>query len=130
MLWCHSHLVWLVFEGSIPTCTCFHLENFINIGVIPHTFALTMIEEFSINVGKPFYLNLNPLSIYAEPNQPLKKKVFEFEPCRSNKPCYSLAGWIIPWFILLGIVAICLVTGAALCITGVEMVSNPPSGSK
>ena len=21
------HLVWLVFEGSIPTCTCFHLEN-------------------------------------------------------------------------------------------------------
>ena len=28
MLWCHSHLVWLVFEGSIPTCTCFHLENF------------------------------------------------------------------------------------------------------
>ena len=28
LLWCHSHLVWLVFEGSIPTCTCFHLENF------------------------------------------------------------------------------------------------------
>ena len=25
---CHSHLVWLVFEGSIPTCTCFHSENF------------------------------------------------------------------------------------------------------
>ena len=24
VLWCHSHLVWLVFEGSIPTCTCFH----------------------------------------------------------------------------------------------------------
>ena len=23
-----SHLVWLVFEGSIPTCACFHLENF------------------------------------------------------------------------------------------------------
>ena len=28
LLWCHSHLVWLVFEGSIPTCTCFHSENF------------------------------------------------------------------------------------------------------
>ena len=28
VLWCHSHLVWLVFEGSIPTCACFHLENF------------------------------------------------------------------------------------------------------
>ena len=25
---CCSHLVWLVFEGSIPTCACFHSENF------------------------------------------------------------------------------------------------------
>ena len=23
-----SHLVWLVFEGSIPTYACFHSENF------------------------------------------------------------------------------------------------------
>ena len=23
VLWCHSHLVWLVFEASIPTCACF-----------------------------------------------------------------------------------------------------------
>ena len=29
VLWCHSHLVWLVFEGSIPTCTCFPSENFV-----------------------------------------------------------------------------------------------------
>ena len=28
VLWCCSHLVWLVFEGFIPTCTCFHSENF------------------------------------------------------------------------------------------------------
>ena len=28
VLWCRSHLVWLVFEGSIPTCAGFHLENF------------------------------------------------------------------------------------------------------
>ena len=28
VLWCHSHLVWLVFEGSIPTCAYFPLENF------------------------------------------------------------------------------------------------------
>ena len=28
MGWCHSHLVWLVFEGSIPTCGCFHSEDF------------------------------------------------------------------------------------------------------
>ena len=27
VLWFHSHLVWLYFEGSIPTCTCFHSEN-------------------------------------------------------------------------------------------------------
>ena len=28
VLWCRSHLVWLVFEGSIPTCAGFHSENF------------------------------------------------------------------------------------------------------
>ena len=28
VLWCRSHLVWLVFEDSIPTCACFHSENF------------------------------------------------------------------------------------------------------
>jgi len=29
VLWCHSHLVWLVIEASIPTCTCFASENFL-----------------------------------------------------------------------------------------------------
>ena len=29
VLWRCSHLVWLVFEGSIPTCACFHSENFL-----------------------------------------------------------------------------------------------------
>ena len=28
VLWCRSHLLWLVFKRSIPTCACFHLENF------------------------------------------------------------------------------------------------------
>ena len=28
-LWCHSHLVWLVFEASIPTRTCFLSQNFL-----------------------------------------------------------------------------------------------------
>ena len=28
ILWCRSHLVWLVFEGSIPTCACLHFANF------------------------------------------------------------------------------------------------------
>ena len=28
VLWCRSHLVWLVFEGSTPTCAGFHSENF------------------------------------------------------------------------------------------------------
>ena len=28
VLRCRSYLVWLVFEGFIPTCACFHLENF------------------------------------------------------------------------------------------------------
>ena len=28
VLLCHSHLFWLVFEGSIPTHFCFSSENF------------------------------------------------------------------------------------------------------
>ena len=28
VLWCCLHLVCLVFEGSLPTCVCFPLENF------------------------------------------------------------------------------------------------------
>ena len=28
VLWCCFHLVWLVFEHFIPTCACFHSENF------------------------------------------------------------------------------------------------------
>ena len=28
VLWCRSHLVWLVFEGSIPACACFCSVNF------------------------------------------------------------------------------------------------------
>ena len=28
VLWCRSHLVRLVFERFIPTCACFHSENF------------------------------------------------------------------------------------------------------
>ena len=31
VLWCHSNLVWLVFEASIPTCTCFPSENFCDV---------------------------------------------------------------------------------------------------
>ena len=27
VLWCRSHLVWLVFEGYIPTCTCFSFRK-------------------------------------------------------------------------------------------------------
>ena len=29
VLWWRSHLVWLVFEGSILTCACFHLAKLI-----------------------------------------------------------------------------------------------------
>ena len=29
VLWCHSHLVRMVCESSIPTCTCFHSEKFL-----------------------------------------------------------------------------------------------------
>ena len=28
VLWCHSHLVWSFFKGSIPPFACFRAENF------------------------------------------------------------------------------------------------------
>ena len=40
VLWYHFHLVWLVFEGSIPTCTCFHSENFLRL--VPVVFLLLL----------------------------------------------------------------------------------------
>ena len=36
VLWCHSHLVWPVFEGSLPSCTCFHSEKNFVAGYIYH----------------------------------------------------------------------------------------------
>ena len=57
LLWCHSHLVWLVFEGSIPTCTCFHSENFfVTFGLdtsllthsIRHCVSASQVEEYSL----------------------------------------------------------------------------------
>ena len=45
VLWCHSHLVWLVFEGSIPTCACFHSENFV---ILIHGYqTCPLVESFS-----------------------------------------------------------------------------------
>ena len=35
--WYHSHLVWLVFESSIPTSACFHSETFFTTLVLPYT---------------------------------------------------------------------------------------------
>ena len=42
---CHSHLVWLVFEGSIPTCACFHSENFFVTCLLCFFFGLGMVRE-------------------------------------------------------------------------------------
>ena len=38
VLLCHPHLVWLVFEESIPTCACFHSENILVTFIIVHIF--------------------------------------------------------------------------------------------
>jgi len=40
ILWWHSHLVWLVFEGSIPTCACLYLAKFIVIVFVVFYFCL------------------------------------------------------------------------------------------
>ena len=41
--WCHSHLVWLAFEGSIPTCACFHSEIFL--GLVSVVFFVEMVRD-------------------------------------------------------------------------------------
>ena len=42
VLWWHSYPVWLVFEGSIPTCACFHSENF---------FVTCILSECMVQAG-------------------------------------------------------------------------------
>ena len=42
VLWHHSHLVWLVFEASIPTCTCFQKTLFL----FPHSKAMQSHLQF------------------------------------------------------------------------------------
>ena len=42
VLWCRFHLVWLVFEGSILTCTCFHSEHFFVACTLSFTGALAI----------------------------------------------------------------------------------------
>ena len=40
LLWCHPHLVWLVFEASISTCTCFPSENVLwLVSYIQHSYS-------------------------------------------------------------------------------------------
>ena len=66
VLWCHSHLVWLVFEGSIPTCACFPLENFFMICSCCFFFwncFLKMVREKRGRKGKMH--NLESMKIYS-----------------------------------------------------------------
>ena len=44
-LWCHSHLVWFVFEDSIPTCTCFHSETFLFCDLFLLSFFVLLLRE-------------------------------------------------------------------------------------
>ena len=37
---CRSHLVWLVFEGSIPTCACFPLEHSAAVNACKNSYIL------------------------------------------------------------------------------------------
>ena len=57
VLWCHPHLVWLIFGGSIPTRACFHSENFfVTLYIGLPTKKLKMLR-FQICCGKTKYLS-------------------------------------------------------------------------
>ena len=53
VLWCRSHLVWVVFEGSIPTCACFHSEN------VFVTLHITVYQTASVVLGLQFVCTIN-----------------------------------------------------------------------
>ena len=50
VLWCRLHLVWLVFEGSIPTCTCFPLENFFETCILGENLGNTLVTGSDIDI--------------------------------------------------------------------------------
>ena len=57
VLWCCSYLVWLLFEGSIPICACFHWENFFVTLYIHVVCVYIHIRSSCFCVqGKPWYL--------------------------------------------------------------------------
>ena len=67
VLWCRSHLVWLVFEGSIPTCACFPFGKlFCDLFLLVFFFFwncfLEMVREKRGGKGKMH--NLESMKIY------------------------------------------------------------------
>ena len=57
VLWCHSHLVWLVFEASIPTCTCFPSENFLwLVNLLPSLpVSIAMFADFLLSLWLTYH---------------------------------------------------------------------------
>ena len=81
VLWFRSHLVWLVFEGSITTCGCFHSTNFFDftfsvsqaaslIQVKYASVAHTLFVHYEICTFIYIY-NAHRLSFYLNPYQQL-----------------------------------------------------------
>ena len=67
VLWCRSYLVRLVFEHSIPTCACFHLENSF---VTCYTLRLVTISKMHCSSNcktSTVGLSPSPAVIKAEP---------------------------------------------------------------
>ena len=52
VLWCHLHLIWLVFEGSIPTCACFHANFFVTCSCSMLFFFLFLFLVLSLGMVK------------------------------------------------------------------------------
>ena len=49
---CHSHLIWLVFEDSIPTCACFHSGNSFGTCSFCFFFVVVVVVDISRILGK------------------------------------------------------------------------------
>ena len=109
VLWCCAHLVWLVFESSIPTCAWFHLENFfVNCYIHVHSFQFTVCK---VNANSCTHCHTLPLirkhaRFSNEVRQLLPMYIVSYLPSCSYSlsPIYSErtptqeVSWLLEWY--------------------------------
>ena len=58
VLWCHSHLVWLVIEASIPTCSCVYEGKLFVTGINTTDALAAVLTEIIASTCKCLHNNI------------------------------------------------------------------------